>query len=150
MWWKDITLRIDISFCLMLDSFPAMVLRRICFTATGAPVYSSSRGQCMIKYTVTYQSNINTAKVVNTISLNKYRLFFQSSWPFCVSLRTPKQKLRVLSSRQDRTQIRPQSALLSIVYIILPRGETSQVLASTHSVAFALSTDRTPAGLRDL
>ena len=33
------TLRIEISLCLMFESFPVTVLSRICFTATGVPLY---------------------------------------------------------------------------------------------------------------
>ena len=33
------TLRIEISLCLIFESFPVTVLSRICFTATGVPLY---------------------------------------------------------------------------------------------------------------
>ena len=37
--WKELTLRMVISFCLMLVNFPGMFFSRICLTATGSPVY---------------------------------------------------------------------------------------------------------------
>ena len=60
------TLRMEISFCLMLESFPAIVLRRICLTATGAPVWRGGRIHNQLY--CTYQSNINTTRL-STASL---------------------------------------------------------------------------------
>ena len=70
------TLRMEISFCLMLESFPAIVLRRICLTATGAPVWRGGRIHNQLY--CTYQSNINTTRL-STASLLIYTIHHRAT-----------------------------------------------------------------------